>query len=71
MKELQGHAELLQLENDQLWAQIEKIRDLGKMYEIMVEVRFQPFAIKGRSPLFLMMSIPQQMMSCPHAVPHH
>ena len=30
MKELQGHAERLQGENDQLRAQIEKSRDLGK-----------------------------------------
>ena len=30
MKELQGHAKRLQHENDQLWAQIGKSRDLGK-----------------------------------------
>ena len=30
VKELQGHAECLQRENDQLRAQIEKSRDLGK-----------------------------------------
>ena len=30
MKELQGHAKRLQRENDQLQAQIEKSRDLGK-----------------------------------------
>ena len=30
MKELQVHAECLQKENDQLWVQIEKSRDLGK-----------------------------------------
>ena len=30
MKELQGHVERFQRENDQLWAQIEKSLDLGK-----------------------------------------
>ena len=30
MKELQGQAERLRRENDQLWAQIEKSSDLGK-----------------------------------------
>ena len=30
MKELQDQVECLRLENDQLWAHIEKSRDLGK-----------------------------------------
>ena len=43
---------------------------LEKMYEIAVELRIQPSTIKGRSPLSLTMSIPQQMMSYPRVVPH-
>ena len=59
MKELQGHAKRLQRENDQLWAQIEKkISILENMYEIAVELCIQLLAIRGRSPLYLTMSIP-------------
>ena len=43
---------------------------LEKMYEIAVELGIKSLAIEGRSPIFLTMSIPQQMMSYPRAVPH-
>ena len=59
MKKLQGHVERLQCENDQLRAQIGKSRDPENMHEITVELRIQSPTIKGRSPLFLTMSIPQ------------
>ena len=51
LKELQAHAERLQRENDQLWAQIERSRDLGK------EVRDSGRAVqliaryKGKKPI--------------------
>ena len=38
MKELQGHTERLQRENDQLRAQIEKAAILEKMFEIVIKL---------------------------------
>ena len=51
MKELQGHAEQLQWENDQLRAQIEKIRDLGKYVRDGSRVAYPITRNKGKEPV--------------------
>ena len=48
MKELQGHAERLQCENDQLRAQIEKSRNLGKYVRDSGRVVHQITRNKGK-----------------------
>ena len=70
MKELQGRAERLRSENDQLRAQIEKVAILEKTREIAVAMNDQSLVIKGRGPLFLKTLIPQWMMNYPQAAPH-
>ena len=51
MKELQGHAERLQWENDQLQAQIEKSHDLGKYVRDSGRVALPTAHNKGNEPI--------------------
>ena len=53
MKELQGHAERLQQENDQLWAQIEKSCDLGKEVRDSGRAAHPITRNKGKEPIIL------------------
>ena len=69
MKELQEQANILQPENDQLLAQIKKIRNPGKGAQES-DRDVQPIARSiGRGPLFLTMSTPHQTMNCPQVAP--
>ena len=51
MKELQGHAEYLQRENDQLRAQIEKTRDHGKDVRDSGRAALPTARNKGKEPI--------------------
>ena len=51
MKELQGHAERLQRENDQLQAQMEKSRDLGKDVRDGNQAAYLITCNKGKDPV--------------------
>ena len=53
MKELQGHAEQLQRENDQLGAQMEKSRNLGKYVRDGDKAMYQITRNKGKEPIIL------------------
>ena len=51
MKELQKQAECFQRENDQLWAQIEKSRDLGKDIRDNDRTAYLVALNKGKEPI--------------------
>ena len=51
MKELQGQAERLQRENDQLWAQIERSHDLRKDVQDSGRSAQQIACDKGKEPI--------------------
>ena len=52
MKELQDRAKHLQRENDRLWAQVEKIHDLGKKeVQDSIQSRHPTTCNKGKEPI--------------------
>ena len=53
MKELQGHDERLQRENDQLWAQIEKNHNLGKDVRDIGQAGHPITCNRGKEPIIL------------------
>ena len=70
MKELQGQVECLRRENDQLRAQFEKSRDLGKDVRDSSRAE-QPIAHdKGKEPIALHDVDTPTTMSYPQAAPH-
>ena len=70
MKELQGHTERLQQNNDQLQAQIEKSHDLGKDIRDSNRAALPTARNKGKERTVPNDVDTQQKMSCHRAVPH-